>query len=361
MCPLCSFGSGSRTRVRLWRTESCFACGECSTPTVSGLLRKRGSCAPSVFWSDWSGFTLAPPSTRTTSGARVPSPGHAGGLFRTTEKQKNMRAERASRRVMRGALGFSRGQRGEMQLARGGSCAPSVFWSERSGFTFAPPSARTTSGARVPSPGHAGGFFRTTEKQKNMGSETPSRRGVRGALGFSRGERGEMQLARGGFVPPLFFGRNGRVYICAPEGTNHFGSKGSESGTRRGLVPDDGKAEKHARRKSEPASDARGAWFFARATRRDAISKRGVLCPLCFLVGTVGVYICAPECTNHFGSKGSESGTRRGLLPDDGKAEKHGFRNAEPARRARGAWLFARGTRRDEISKRGSCAPSFRG
>ena len=61
----------------------------------------------------------------------------------------------------------------------------------------------------------------------------------------------------------------------------------------------------------------------------------GVLCPRGFLVGTVGVYTCAPECTNHFGSKGSESGTRRGLVPDDGKAEKHGFRNDEPARRAR--------------------------
>ena len=111
------------------------------------------------------------------------------------------------------------------------------------------------------------------------------------------------------------------------------------------------------------------------------------MCPLCFLVGTVGVYTCAPECTNHFGSKGSESGTRRGLVPDDGKAEKHGFRNAEPARRARspwfsrgqrdgkaekharrksepasdarGAWFFARATRRRETNKmRGSCAPS---
>lgn len=74
------------------------------------------------------------------------------------------------------------------------------------------------------------------------------------------------------------------------------------------------------------------------------------MCPLCFLVGTVGVYTCAPECTNHFGSKGSESGTRRGLVPDDGKAEKHGFRNAEPARRARSPW-FSRGQRGGKAEK----------
>ena len=185
---------------------------------------------PLCFLVGMVGFTLAPPSARTTSGARVPSPGHAGGLFRTTEKQKNMRAERASRRVMRGALGFSRGQRGGK--------------AEKHGFRNAEPARR----ARSP--------------------------------WFSRGQRGEMKLARGGLVPPLFFGRNGRVYTCAPECTNHFGGKGSESGTRRGLVPDDGKAEKHARRKSEPASDARGAWFFARATRRRETNKmRGSCAP----------------------------------------------------------------------------------
>ena len=70
----------------------------------------------------------------------------------------------------------------------------------------------------------------------------------------------------------------------------------------------------------------RGALGFREGNAAEGDEQNeGVLCPLCFLVGTVGVYTCAPECTNHFGSKGSESGTRRGLVPDDGKAEKHGF------------------------------------
>ena len=109
--------SGRRKSRKTWvpKRRAGEACAEplvFARATQRDEISKRGSCAPSVFWSKRSGFTLAFSSTRTTSGARVPSPGHAGGLFRTTEKQKNMRAERASRRVMRGALGFSRGQRG---------------------------------------------------------------------------------------------------------------------------------------------------------------------------------------------------------------------------------------------------------
>ena len=159
-----------------------------------------------------------------------------------------------------------------------------------------------------------------------MGSETPSRRGVRGALGFREGNATEGDEQNEGVLCPLCFlvGTVG-VYTCAPECTNHFGSKGSESGTRRGLVPDDGKAEKHGFRNAEPARRARSSWFFARATRRKSRKtcapkerageacaeplvfregnaaegdeqNEGVLCPLCFLIGTVGVYTLRGSC-----------------------------------------------------------------
>ena len=203
MRPLCSFGSGSRTRVRLRRTESCFACGECSTPTVSGLLRKRGVLCPLCF--------------------------------------------------------------------------------------------------------------------------------LVGTVG---------------------------VYTCAPECTNHFGSKGSESGTRRGLVPDDGKAEKHARRKSEPASDARGAWFFARATRRRETNKmRGSCAPSVFWSERSGLHL-RPRVHEPLRGQGFRVRNTPGACSGRRKSRKTWV----PKRRAGEACaeplVFARGTRRDAISKRGSCAPS---
>ena len=297
MRPLCSFGSGSRTRVRLRRTESCFACGECSTPTVSGLLRKRGVLCPLCFLVGTVGVYTCAPEYTNHFGSKGSEFGTRRGLVPDdgkAEKHARRKSEPAS--DARGAWFFARATRRDA-ISKRESCAPSVFWSERSGFTFAPPSARTTSGARVPSPEHAGGLFRTTEKQKNMRAERASRRVMRGALGFSRGQRGEMQLARGSLVPPLFFGRNGRGLHLRPRVHEPLREQGFRVRNTPGACSGRRKSRKTwvPKRRAGEACAERLVFREGNAAEGDE-QNEGVLSPLCSWITDVPpgiVFACA--------------------------------------------------------------------